>query len=102
MRASGGQSTRSRGQAESPLLDLPIRHHLSGGLWRSSSESSAAAARRCSRQREREGEYDAGERVGCDRLGRPSHLVGFDQVGWRRQVGLAQQVGQGWQRKRER
>jgi hypothetical protein len=28
-----------------PSLDLPIGHHLSGGLRRSSSESSAAAAR---------------------------------------------------------
>jgi hypothetical protein len=62
MRASGGQSTRSRGQAESLSLDLSIEHHLSGGLWRSSSESSTASARRCSRQREREGEDDAGER----------------------------------------
>jgi hypothetical protein len=38
---------------------------------------------------------------GYDRSGWPSHLVGFDQVGWRRQVGLARQVGQGWQRERE-
>jgi hypothetical protein len=52
MRASGGQSTRSRGHAESLSLDLPIGHHLSGGLRRSSSESSAAAARQCNRQRE--------------------------------------------------
>jgi hypothetical protein len=52
MRVSGGQSTRSRGQAESPSLDLLIGHHLSGGLRRSSSESSAATARRCNRQRE--------------------------------------------------
>jgi hypothetical protein len=27
-----GQSTRSRGQTESPSLDLSIGHHLSGGL----------------------------------------------------------------------
>jgi hypothetical protein len=64
MRASGRQSTRSRGQAESPSLDLSSRPHLSGGLRRSSSESSAAAARRCSRQWEREGEDDASERGG--------------------------------------
>jgi hypothetical protein len=69
MQASGEQSTRSRGQAESPSLDLPIRPHLSGGLRRSSSGSSAAAAGRCSRQREREREDDAGERGGCDRSG---------------------------------
>jgi hypothetical protein len=69
MRASGKQSIRSRGQAESPSLDLPIRPHLSGGLQRSSSESSAAAARRRGRQREREREDDAGERGGCGRSG---------------------------------
>jgi hypothetical protein len=63
MRASGGQSTRSHGQPESPSLDLPIGHHLSGGLRRSSSESSAAAVRRCSRQWEREGEDDVSERA---------------------------------------
>jgi hypothetical protein len=45
MRTSGKQSTRSRGQAESPSPDLSIRHHLNGGFRRSSSESSAAAAR---------------------------------------------------------
>jgi hypothetical protein len=65
MRAFGEQSTRSRGQAESPSLDLPIRPHLSGGLRRSSSESSVAAVRRHSRQREREREDDAGERGGA-------------------------------------
>jgi hypothetical protein len=64
MRASGGQSTRSRGQAESPSLDLSIEHHLSGGLRRSSSKLSAAAARRCGCQREHEGEDNAGERWG--------------------------------------
>jgi hypothetical protein len=31
MRSSGEQSTRSRGQAESPPLDLSIEHHLSDG-----------------------------------------------------------------------
>jgi hypothetical protein len=62
MRAFGGQSTRPHGQAESPSLDLSIEHHLSGGLRQSSSESSVAAARRCGRQREHEGEDDAGER----------------------------------------
>jgi hypothetical protein len=100
MRASGGQSTRSRGQAESPSLDLPIGHHLSGGLQRSSSESSSVVARRCSRQREREGEDDAGERGGATgRADRATWSGSIDQVGWRRQVGLARQVGQGWQRK---
>jgi hypothetical protein len=49
MRASRGQSTRSRGQAESPSLDLSIKHHLSGRLRWSFSESSATAARRCGR-----------------------------------------------------
>jgi hypothetical protein len=49
VQASRRQSIRSRGQAESPSLDLSIEHHLSSGLWRSSSESSAAAARRRSR-----------------------------------------------------
>jgi hypothetical protein len=44
-RTSGKQSIRSHGQAESPSLDLPIGHHLSGGFWRSSSESSAAVTR---------------------------------------------------------
>jgi hypothetical protein len=43
MRASRRQSIRSRGQAESPSLDLSTEHHLSSGLRRSSSESSAAA-----------------------------------------------------------
>jgi hypothetical protein len=46
MRTSGKQSTRSREQAESLSPDLSIRHHLSDGFWRSSSESRAAAARR--------------------------------------------------------
>jgi hypothetical protein len=50
MRASGKQSTRSRGQAESPSLDLSIRRHLSGGFRQSLSESSTAAARRRSRK----------------------------------------------------
>jgi hypothetical protein len=63
-----GQSTRSRGQVGAPSLDLSIGNHLSGGLRRSSSELSAAAARRCSRQREHE-EKDESERGGCDRSG---------------------------------
>jgi hypothetical protein len=74
MRASEGQSTRSRGQAESPSLDLSIEHHLSGGLRRSSSELSAVAARRCDRQRERGGEDDAGERRGM--TGRADRAAG--------------------------
>jgi hypothetical protein len=69
MRASGEQSKRSRGQAESPSLDLPIRPHLSDGLQRSSSESSATVARQRSRQKDREREDDVGERGGCDRSG---------------------------------
>jgi hypothetical protein len=64
MRASEKQSTRSRGQAKSPSLDLSIEHHLSSGLRRGSSESSTAAARRCGRQRGHGGEDDAGERRG--------------------------------------
>jgi hypothetical protein len=63
-----GQSTRSHGQVGSPSLDLSIGHHLSGELRRSSSESSVAATRQCSRQRERE-EEDVSERRGCDRSG---------------------------------
>jgi hypothetical protein len=61
MRASGKQLTRSRRQVESSSLDLWIGHHLNGGLWRSLSESSAAAARRRSCQREREREDNASE-----------------------------------------
>jgi hypothetical protein len=79
MRASRRQSIRSRGQAESPLLDLSIEHHLSSGHRWSSSESSAAAARRRSRQEEREREDDAGKRGGKRPVGRTEPLVGFDQ-----------------------
>jgi hypothetical protein len=74
LRASGGQSTRSRGQAELPSLDLSIEHHLSSGLRRSSSESSAVAVRRCGRQRERGGGDDAGERRGM--TGRADRAAG--------------------------
>jgi hypothetical protein len=70
MRASGGQPTRSRGQAGAPSPDLLTGTHLSGGLRRSSSESSAAAARRCSRQSERE-EEDESKQGGCDQSGWP-------------------------------
>jgi hypothetical protein len=45
MRTSGKQSTRSRGQAESPSPDLSSRHHLRGEFRWNSSESSAVAAR---------------------------------------------------------
>jgi hypothetical protein len=79
MRASRRQSIRSRGQAESPSLDLSIEHHLSSRLRRSLSESSAAAARRRSRQGKREREDDAGERGGKRPVGRTEPLVGFDQ-----------------------
>jgi hypothetical protein len=73
------QSIKSRGQAESPSLDLSIEHHLSSGLRQSSSESSAAAARRRSRQGEREREDDASERGGKRPVGPTEPLVGFDQ-----------------------
>jgi hypothetical protein len=79
MRASRRQSIRSHGQAESPSLDLSIEHHLSSGLQRNSSESSAAAARRCSRQGEREREDNAGERGRKRPVGQTEPLVGFDQ-----------------------
>jgi hypothetical protein len=79
MRASRKPSIRSRGQAESPSLDLSIEHHLSSGLQRSSSESSAAAARQRSRQGEHEREDNASERGGKRPVGRTEPLVGFDQ-----------------------
>jgi hypothetical protein len=82
-----GQLTRSRGQAGAPSPDLSTGTHLSGGLRRSSSESSAAAGR-CSCQSKRE-EEDEGERRGATGRAGRGHLVGFDQVGWRRQVGPA-------------
>jgi hypothetical protein len=56
-KSAQGQSTRSRGQAGASSPDLSTGTHLSGGLRRSSSESSAAAVRRCSHQSERGG-YD--------------------------------------------
>jgi hypothetical protein len=87
MQASRKQSIRSRGQAELPSLDLSIEHHLSSGLRRSSSELSAAAARRHSRHGEREREDNAGEREGKRSVGLTEPLVGFNQRGWRRQVG---------------
>jgi hypothetical protein len=65
-----GKSIRSRRQAGAPSLDLSIGNHLSSGLRWSSLESSAAAARRCSRQSVRE-EEDASERGACDRSGWP-------------------------------
>jgi hypothetical protein len=100
MQATRKQSGRSRGQAEPPLLDLSIERHLSGGDRRSSSESSTAAARRHSRQGSRGGEGDASERVGRgDRSDRPSRWSGSTSR-LVRQVGLARQVGQGWQRER--
>jgi hypothetical protein len=79
MRTSGKQSTRSRRQAESPSFDLPIRHHLSGGFRRSSSELSTAAVRQRSRQWEREGEDDAGKRGGT--TGRADRATGQVRLG---------------------
>jgi hypothetical protein len=79
MRASRMQSVRSRRQAESPSLDLSIEHHLSSGLRRSSSKSSAVAARRHSRQGEREREDDASKRGGKRPVGQTEPLVRFDQ-----------------------
>jgi hypothetical protein len=96
MQATRRQSIRSRGQAESPSLDLSIEHHLSSRDRRSLSESSAAAARRRSRQGSREREGDTSERGG-EATGRADRAAGRARlVGWRRQV------GQGWQRERER
>jgi hypothetical protein len=83
-----GQSIGSRGQAGAPSPDLSTSTHLSGGLRRSSSESSAAAVRQCSRQSEHE-EEDESERGGATGRAGRGHLVGFDQVGWRQQVGPA-------------
>jgi hypothetical protein len=89
MQASRGQSSRSCRQAEPPSLDLSIEHHLSSGDWRSSSESSTAAARRRSRQGSHEGEGDASER-GEEATGQTDRAAGQARpVGWRRQVGLA-------------
>jgi hypothetical protein len=89
MQASGGQSCRSRGQAEPPSLDLSIEHHLSSGDRRSSSESSTAAAR----QRSRQGSCERGGNTseqGEEATGRTDRAAGRAQpVGWRRQVGLA-------------
>jgi hypothetical protein len=100
MRASRKQSIRSRGQAESPSLDLSIEHNLSSGYRRSSLESSTAAVRRRSRQGKHEREDDASERGG-KASGRADRAAGRVRlVGWHRQVGLARQVGQGWQRER--
>jgi hypothetical protein len=79
MRAYKRQSIRSRGQAESPSLDLSIEQHLSSGLRRSSSESSAAVARQHSRPGKREREDDASERGGKRPVGPTEPLVGFDQ-----------------------
>jgi hypothetical protein len=79
MRASRGQSSRSHGQAEPPSLDLSIEHHLNSGHRWSSWESTAAAARRRSRQGECEREEDASERGGKRPVGPTEPLVGFDQ-----------------------
>jgi hypothetical protein len=79
MRASRRQLIRSHGQAEPPLLDLSIEHHLSSGHRWSSSESSVAATRRRSRQGERKREDDASERGGKRPVGPTEPLVGFDQ-----------------------
>jgi hypothetical protein len=99
-RAIRKQSSRSRGQAEPPSPDLSIERHLSGGDRQSSSESSTVAARRHSRQGGRERGEDASERGGRDdRSDRLSRWSGSTSRLARR-VGLARQVGQGWQRER--
>jgi hypothetical protein len=91
MQTSRTQSSRSRGQAEPPSPDLSIGRHLGGGDQRGSSESSTAAARRCSRHVSRErGEErvsEGGKRG--DRSEPTEPLVRLDQLAWRRQVGLA-------------
>jgi hypothetical protein len=87
MQTTRTQSSRSRRQAELPLPDLSIGRHLSGGDRRSSLESSAAAARRRSRQVNRErGEerVSEGERrrpVGTDRATGPAWPVGLVPTG---------------------
>jgi hypothetical protein len=75
----------------------PISTADSGGARRNRARRRRgdAVARAGERKRTR-----ASEGVAIGRSGR-SHLVGFDQVGWRRQVGPARQVGQVWQ-ERER
>jgi hypothetical protein len=95
MRATRKQSSRSHGQAEPPSLDLSIERHLSGGDRRGSSESSMAVARGVAREKK--------TRVseGKEATGRTDRAAGRARpVGWRRQVGLARHVGQGWQRER--
>jgi hypothetical protein len=79
MRTSGKQSIRSRGQAESPSPDLSSRHHLSDGFQRSSSESSAAAAWRRSRQGSARGETTRVSEREVRLVGLTEPLVGFDQ-----------------------
>jgi hypothetical protein len=93
------QPSRSHRQAEPPSPDLSIGWHLGGGDRRSSSESSAATARQHSRQVSRErGEEQVSEGgEGGSRSGSTEPLVRLDQLAWRRQVGLARQVGQAWQ-----
>jgi hypothetical protein len=87
MQTTRTQSSRSRGQAESPSPDLSIGRHLSGGDRRSSSESSVAAVRRRSRQvyLERGEEWvSEGERrrpVGTDRATGPARPVGLAPTG---------------------
>jgi hypothetical protein len=72
------QSSRSRGQVEPPSPDLSIGWHLGGGDQWGLSESSAAEARRRSRQvsHERgEEQVSEGERrwpVGADRATSPA------------------------------
>jgi hypothetical protein len=99
MQMTRTQPSRSRGQAEPPSPDLSIGRHLGGGDRRSLLESSAVAARRHSRQVSRErGEEQVSEgEEGGSRSGSTEPLVRLDQLAWRRQVGLAQQVGQAWQ-----
>jgi hypothetical protein len=64
-----------------------------------SAANSGGGHRNQARRRRGDTVARAGERKekrwarGSDRSVWPSHLVGFDQVGWRRQVGQAWQVG---------
>jgi hypothetical protein len=86
------------------LTDRQERHRLiyrlvtisaadSGGARRSQARRRRgdAVARASARKRMRASKGGATGRAG------QGHLVGFDQVGWRRQVGPARQVGQVWQ-----
>jgi hypothetical protein len=76
---------------------VPISAADSGGARqnRARRRRGNAVTRASARKRTRASEGGATSRAG------QGHLVGFDQVGWHRQVGPARQVGQVWQ-ERER